>query len=253
MSLKCGIVGLPNVGKSTLFNALTSSKSAQAANYPFCTIEPNTGMALVPDSRLQKISAIIKPVKVIPTALEFTDIAGLVKDASKGAGLGNRFLSHIRETQAILHVVRGFEDSQITHVYGNTDPLRDIEIVNTEILLADLTVAEKRYEKALKLFKVKPGEELKAEMRALKKAVESLNTGKSLKTQNWSPEELSLLKLLNFISFKPVLYVCNEGEKTKDKRKRTKGVFRGKNKKGLRPGGGCAGSFLLFGKSNILP
>ena len=212
MSLKCGIVGLPNAGKSTLFNALTSSQAAQAANYPFCTIDPNTGMALVPDPRLQKISTIVKPEKIIPTTLEFIDIAGLVKGASTGAGLGNRFLSHIRETKALLHVVRGFDDSQVTHVYGNTDPLRDIEIINTEILLADLAVAEKRYERTSKLSKIQADKTLKAEAQVLNRVVKVLSSGKSLRSQDWSNEELDFIKPLNFISLKPVLYICNEKE-----------------------------------------
>ena len=212
MSLKCGIVGLPNAGKSTLFNALTSSQTAQAANYPFCTIDPNTGMALVPDSRLQKISTIVKPEKIIPTTLEFIDIAGLVEGASKGAGLGNQFLSHIRETQALLHVVRGFDDSQITHVYGNTDPLRDIEIINTELLLADLSVAENRYERASKLSKIRADKTLKEEAQVLEEVVKILSSGRPLRSQNWSVGELSYIKSLNFISLKPVLYICNEKE-----------------------------------------
>lgn len=211
MSLKCGIVGLPNAGKSTLFNALTSSQVAQE-NYPFCTIDPNTGLALVPDPRLYQISDIFKPEKTIPTTMEFTDIAGLVKGASKGAGLGNQFLSHIRETQALLHVVRGFKDSEITHVYGDTNPLRDIEIINTEILLADLDIAEQRFQKTLKLSRTTGEKKIKKEAEILKKALESLQEGKALRSGNWSQEELNLLKLFHFISLKPVLYICNEGE-----------------------------------------
>ena len=161
-------MGLPNTGKSTLFNALTSSQGAQAANYPFCTIDPNNGRTVVPDERLHKISAIFKPEKTVPTTMEFTDIAGLVKGASQGAGLGNQFLSHIRQTQALLHVVRVFKDSEITHVHGKIDPLQDIEIVNTEILLSDLDTAEKRLEKTEKLSRTTGDKQLKKEAEILK-------------------------------------------------------------------------------------
>ena len=150
MGLKCGIVGLPNVGKSTLFNAVTSSK-AEAANYPFCTIDPNVGVVTVPDDRLEQISAYVKPQKQIPTVIEFVDIAGLVAGASQGEGLGNQFLSNIRETDAILHVVRCFEDSNVVHVSGSVDPLRDIDVINTELMLADLDSVEKRFKKIEKI------------------------------------------------------------------------------------------------------
>ena len=150
MGFNCGIVGLPNVGKSTLFNALTNTAAAEAANYPFCTIEPNTGRVSVPDPRLDKLAAIAKSAKILPTQLEFVDIAGLVRGASKGEGLGNQFLANIRETDAILHVVRCFEDGDITHVDGSVDPVRDIETIETELMLADLESVERRIQAAIK-------------------------------------------------------------------------------------------------------
>src|SRR5579872_2543392 len=146
MGLNCGIVGLPNVGKSTIFNALTSAK-AEAANYPFCTIDPNVGVVTVPDDRLDKITSFVKPQKTVPTAIEFVDIAGLVEGASKGEGLGNQFLGHIRQTDAIVHVVRCFDDPNIVHVSGGVNPPRDIDVINTELMLADLDTVEKRYTK----------------------------------------------------------------------------------------------------------
>ena len=209
MGLKCGIVGLPNAGKSTLFNALTNSSQAETGNYPFCTIEANKGRVFVPDSRLKKISEIIKPKQTVPTSFEFTDIAGLVKGASQGEGLGNQFLSHIRSVDSLLHLVRAFKDSQITHVHGEPDPLRDIEIINTELILSDLEIAEKRMQKIQKTAQSSGNKELKQELEVLKKVLKILGEGKNLKEKDWSQEETSYLKPLNFISLKPVLYVFN--------------------------------------------
>ena len=209
MSLKCGIVGLPNAGKSTVFNALTNSSHAEIGNYPFCTIEANKGQVFVPDERLKKISAIVKPQKIIPTSFEFTDIAGLVKGASQGEGLGNQFLSHIRAVDSLLHVVRVFKDSQITHVYGEPDPLRDIEIINTELQLSDLEIAEKRFQKIKKIAQSTGDKKLKQECEILKKVLKLLGESKNLREVDWILEEMIYLKPLNFISLKPVLYICN--------------------------------------------
>ena len=209
MSLKCGIVGLPNAGKSTMFNALTNSTNAEIGNYPFCTIDANKGQVFVPDDRLKKISDIIKPKQIVPTCFEFIDIAGLVKGASKGEGLGNQFLSHIRSVDSLLHIVRAFKDSQITHVYGEPDPIRDIEIINTELLLSDLEIAEKRFKKIQKTAKSTGDKKLIQEHEILKKVLKLLSDSKNLREFEWSQDEELYLKSLNFISLKPVSYVFN--------------------------------------------
>ena len=208
MGLKCGIVGLPNVGKSTLFNALTSSEKARAEDYPFCTIEPNLGMVPVPDPRLDQIADLMKSRRVLPTALEFVDIAGLVKGASRGEGLGNRFLSHIRETHSLLHVVRGFKDSQGLP----PDPEGDVEVIQTELLLADLETAETRLQKTEKSAQTTGDKKLKAESAALKKAVENLKKETPLKRVSWNEMEIPYIKQMNFITSQPVLYICNQNE-----------------------------------------
>ena len=221
MSLKCGIVGLPNAGKSSLFNTLTNSTGAETGNYPFCTIEANKGRVFVPDERLKKISMLIQPQQTTPNSFEFIDIAGLVKGASQGEGLGNQFLSHIREADSLLHLVRAFQDTQITHVYAEPDPLRDIEIINTELLLSDLEVAEKRFQKIKKSAQSRGEKKLTEEADVLKKALSLLKEGKSLRKNHWTKEEKTFLKPLNFISLKPLLYVCNlkDTEFSKEKEK----------------------------------
>ena len=213
MTLSIGIVGLPNVGKSTLFNAL-SAAGAQAANYPFCTIEPNVGVVPVPDERLDQLSALIKPKKTIPTSLEFVDIAGLVRGASKGEGLGNQFLANIRQVDAVLHVLRCFVDDNVTHVEGSVDPARDKEVVDTELCLKDLETVEKRRERTQKNTKVpgKPGEEAKAEMVLLDKVKAGLDQGLRVKAQGLSEDEHARLRELFLLTDKPVLYVANIGE-----------------------------------------
>ena len=179
MALKCGIVGLPNVGKSTLFNALTQTASAQAANYPFCTIEPNSGKVAVPDERLEKLTKIAGSKEIIPVQIEFVDIAGLVKGASKGEGLGNQFLSHIREVDAIINVVRCFEDENITHVEGGIDPMRDIELIQIELILADLESLEKRLPNLEKKAKGSKDKEMLIQVELIKKAIEILDASQS--------------------------------------------------------------------------
>lgn len=207
MTLKCGIVGLPNVGKSTLFNALTSTIAAEVANYPFCTIEPNSGIVSVPDSRLDKLAAIAGSGKIIPAYIEFVDIAGLVKGASKGEGLGNKFLSHIREVDAILHVLRCFEDVDITHVHNKIDPIDDAEIIETELILADLESVDKRLSTSEK--RLKTGDKtLKDQVELLKEIRSVLANGKPVRTLI-PTHGRAVLNQLQLLTSKPVLYVCN--------------------------------------------
>jgi GTP-binding protein YchF len=213
MGFKCGIVGLPNVGKSTLFNALTRTAAAQAANYPFCTIEPNTGEVAVPDVRLQKLSDIAKSKEIVPTRISFVDIAGLVRGASKGEGLGNQFLANIREVDAIVHVLRCFEDDDITHVEGRIDPVADAETVETELMLADLESLDRRIQQVRKRATGKDKEAL-AVLPVMEKALALLQDGKParLMLKGIDVEDHRILRGLNLLTSKPVLYVCNVAE-----------------------------------------
>jgi GTP-binding protein YchF len=211
MGFKCGIVGLPNVGKSTLFNALTETASAQAANYPFCTIEPNVGEVAVPDPRLDELAKLAKSAEIVPTRLTFVDIAGLVRGASKGEGLGNQFLAAIREVDAIAHVVRCFEDSEVTHVEGKIDPVADIETIETELMLADLNSLEKRADAPEK--KARGGdEEAKETLDLMQRALALLREGKPTRLLTRTPAEEKAFHGLDLITSLPVLYVCNVDE-----------------------------------------
>ncbi len=208
--LRAGIVGLPNVGKSTLFNALVANAKADAANFPFCTIEPNVGVVSVPDARLEVLSKISNSQKIVPTRIEFVDIAGLVKGASKGEGLGNQFLANIREVDAIVHVVRCFDDDDIIHVAGSVDPVRDIEVINLELVLADLAQVEKRIAKVRK--QAKNDKNAQAELVVLEKISLALNDGKSVRQLDLNEEEQALIQQLGLLTNKPVIYATNVSE-----------------------------------------
>jgi ribosome-binding ATPase len=208
--LRAGIVGLPNVGKSTMFNALVANAKAEAANFPFCTIEPNVGVVSVPDQRLEVLSRLSSSQKLVPTRIEFVDIAGLVKGASKGEGLGNQFLANIREVDAIVHMVRCFDDDDIIHVAGSVDPVRDIEIINLELILADLTQVEKRIARQRK--SAKNDKNVQAEVELLEKIVEVLNDGQSVRSMDLTEDDLLVIKSLGLLSNKPIIYATNVSE-----------------------------------------
>lgn len=223
MSLKCGIVGLPNVGKSTLFNCLSNAK-AQAANFPFCTIEPNLGVISVPDERLQKLEAIVHPQKIVPATVEIVDIAGLVKGASKGEGLGNQFLANIRETDAILHVLRCFEDPNVIHVEGSVNPIRDKEIIDIELQLKDLETVEKAMSKTSKSARAAVDKDAKKEHEVLSIYHKCLSEQKSARSVEISDEDKEFIKDLHLLTIKPVLYVCNVDQSSLKGNKHTEAV-----------------------------
>jgi GTP-binding protein YchF len=209
--LRLGIVGLPNVGKSTLFNALTSSKAAAAENYPFCTVEPNVGVVEVPDPRLEQLNEIVKPKKKIPAVVEFVDIAGLVKGASEGEGLGNQFLSHIREVDAVVHVIRCFEDPDVVHVMGPVDPVRDHDVITSELALADLAVVERRLEKARKSARA-GDKEAQSELVLLERVLVELNAGRGAREAGEGEGTVKFLRQLGLLTAKPILYAANVDE-----------------------------------------
>ncbi|MCW9034972.1 MAG: redox-regulated ATPase YchF [Rhodospirillales bacterium] len=213
MGFNCGIVGMPNVGKSTLFNALTSTAAAEAANFPFCTIEPNTGRVGVPDPRLAIIAELGKSAKIIPTQLEFVDIAGLVRGASKGEGLGNQFLANIRETDAIIHVLRCFEDENITHVEGGIDPVRDAETIETELMLADLESLENRMNSLVKKARGND-KQAKESLAMVERCLEVLKEGQPARTVEYTNDEAKTFQMLQLLTSKPILYVCNVEEES---------------------------------------
>src|SRR2546429_4133560 len=209
--LRLGIVGLPNVGKSTLFNALTSSKAAAAEDYPFCTVEPNVGVVEVPDPRLERLNELVKPKRKVPAVVEFVDIAGLVKGASQGEGLGNQFLSHIREVDAVVHVIRSFDDPDVVHVMGPVDPVRDHDVITSELALADLAVAERRLEKTRKT--ARAGEkDAQAELVVLERVVAELDAGRGAREAGESEAAVKFLRQLGLLTAKPILYAANVNE-----------------------------------------